>query len=188
MRSHSKIAKSRQSQAAGFLNRFRKNEDGVYAVEFALVGIPFVMLLFGIIVIGLYFFVTFSLENAVERAGRMIRTGQAQVANMTTDQFKDEVCSHTVSLIDCTGKVRVNVASWNSFGAITPPSCTDAGGDLIPEPPVGAVPGDAGDVVLITVCYEWELAGQLPFLEVGKMANGSALIQASTTFRTEPFN
>jgi hypothetical protein len=176
------------TRRGGFLRRFRRNEDGAYAVEFALVGLPFVMLLFGIIIVGLYFFVTFSLENAVERAGRLIRTGQAQVAGMTTDQFKAEVCSRTVSLIDCAGKVRVNVAAWNSFGAISPPSCTNSGGDLIPDPPPSAVPGDAGAVVLVTVCYEWELAGQLPFLKVGKMGNGSALIQASTTFRTEPYN
>jgi hypothetical protein len=39
----------------------------------------------------------------------------------------------------------------------------------------------------VTVCYEWELAGKIPFLNLANMANGSALIQASTTFRTEPY-
>lgn len=172
----------------GLLRRFAKDENGAYAIEFALVGIPFIMLIFGIIVLGLYFFVTFSLENAVERAGRLLRTGQAQVAGMTTDQFKTEVCNRAPGFIDCDSKVRVNVAAWSGFGDINPPACTDAGtGELIPDPPVEPVPGAAGEVVLVTVCYEWTLAGRLPFLKVGQMANGAALIQASTTFRTEPY-
>ena len=169
------------------LRRFARDESGATAVEFALISLPFMGMMFGIIAVGLYFFVTFSLENAVERAARLIRTGQAQTQGMTTDQFKQEVCNRAPGFIDCSGKIRVNVSVFSSFGSIAPPSCTDSGGDLVPEPTPTAVPGAAGDVVLVTVCYEWELAGKLPFIEIGKMNNGSALIRASTTFRTEPF-
>jgi hypothetical protein len=42
--------------------------------------------------------------------------------------------------------------------------------------------------VLIWVCYEWSLASKIPYLNLGNMGNGSRLIQAATTFRTEPFN
>ena len=168
--------------------RFRRDEGGFTAVEFAMVAMPFLMLLFGTITVGLYFFTTFSLENAVEKAARQIRTGQAQTANKTTSEFKNDVCDNVPAFVDCNGKLRVNVASFSSFGSITAPSCTDSGGNLIPDPAPTTVPGAAGDVVLVTVCYEWELANLMPFLELGKMANGSALIQASTTFRTEPYN
>ena len=41
--------------------------------------------------------------------------------------------------------------------------------------------------MLVTTCYEWQLAGSMPFLRLGHMNNGSALIQASTTFMTEPY-
>jgi len=170
-----------------FLRRFGRNDSGAAAVEFALISFPFLGMMFGIIAVGLYFFVTFSLENAVEQAARLIRTGQAQTQDMTTDQFKEEVCDRSPGFIDCDGKMRVNVAVFSGFGTISAPSCTDSGGNLIPEPAPSAVPGSAGDVVLVTVCYEWELAGKLPFIEVGNMGNGSALIRASTTFRTEPF-
>ncbi|MEM6497761.1 MAG: TadE/TadG family type IV pilus assembly protein [Pseudomonadota bacterium] len=72
--------------------RYRQNNDGSMAIEFAAVVIPFLMLLMGTVVVGLYFFVTFSLEHAVEQASRQIRTGQAQLAGMTKDQFKANVC------------------------------------------------------------------------------------------------
>lgn len=173
-----------------FQKRFRNDDRGVTAIEFAMVATPFLMLLFGIIAVGLYFFVTFSLENAVEQAARLIRTGQAQTSTppMTTAQFKTEVCNNAPSFVDCTNNLRVNVVTAGSFSGLTPPSCVDGGGSLIPEPTSANVPGAAGDAVLVTVCYEWELAGKMPFLKLGKMANGSALIQAATTFRTEPYN
>jgi hypothetical protein len=48
-------------------------------------------------------------------------------------------------------------------------------------------PGAANQVVLLTLCFEWELAKRIPFLQLGDMANGSRLIQAATVFRTEPY-
>ena len=171
-----------------FAKSFARDERGFTAVEFAMVAMPFLMLLFGTIAVGLYFFTTFTLENAVEKAARQIRTGQAQMAGKSTSEFKNDVCSYAPGYVDCVGKLRVNVTSFSSFGAVATPSCTDDAGDLIPEPPSGAVPGAASEVVLVTVCYEWELAGVLPFLKLGDMNNGSAMIQASTTFKTEPYN
>ena len=71
------------SELRQFSMTFWRDERGFTAVEFAMVAMPFLMLLFGTIGIGLFFFTTFSLENAVEQASRQIRTGQAQLAGMT---------------------------------------------------------------------------------------------------------
>lgn len=173
-----------------FGDNFRRDQRGFTAVEFAMVALPFLMLLFGTIAVGLFFFTTFSLENAVEKASRQIRTGQAQVAGKTTTQFKQDVCDLAPGFVDCVGNLRVNVVSSSSFtgAASAIGACTDSGGDLIPDPTESPVPGAAGDVVLVTVCYEWEMPKVIPFIELGNMGNGSRLIQASTTFRTEPYN
>lgn len=164
-----------------------KDTSGTTAIEFAMVGIPFLMLLFGIISVGLYFFTTFTLENAVEEAARLIRTGQAQESGMTAAQFKDEICTRVPRFVDCNGKLRVNVQKFTGFGSITATSCTDTGGNLIDPASTAFQPGASGDIVLVTVCYEWELGGKMPYLRLGNMSNGSALIQAATTFKTEPY-
>ena len=70
--------------------RLRQNEDGATAVEFALVSIPFLMLLFGIMSVCLYFFTTLYIENAVWNASRDLRTGAFEnstgaYAGTTTD-------------------------------------------------------------------------------------------------------
>ena len=83
--------------------------------------------------------------------------------------------------------MRVNVQNFTSFGTITTPSCLDGAGALVANAATTYSPGASSNVVLVTACYEWALAGQLPFAKLGKMGNGSALIQASTTFMTEPY-
>ena len=54
--------------------------------------------------------------------------------------------------------------------------------------------GGASTVVLVSVCYEWDLS--IAFANVpywisptkAKMGNGATMIQASTTFTSEPYN
>ena len=60
------------SRLKAFGKDFSRDERGFTAVEFAMVAMPFLMLLFGTIAVGLYFFTTFTLENAVEKAAHRI--------------------------------------------------------------------------------------------------------------------
>jgi Flp pilus assembly protein TadG len=175
------------SNCAPVFAAWRRDERGFTAIEFAMVAMPFLMMLFGIITVGLYFFTTFTLENAVEETGRLIRTGQVQQSNMTADQFKQEVCNRLPGYVDCT-MLRINVQTFAGFDTIAMPSCVDVSGKLIDSSKTSYTPGGADAVVLVTICYEWQLAGKLPFLNVSNMSDGSALLQASTTFRTEPYN
>lgn len=170
------------------LSRWRADSRGATAVEFAMVALPFLMMLFGIIGVGLYFFTVFTMENAVEQASRLLRTGQAQQAGYTAAQFKSKVCEFVPGFVDCSSKLRVNVLSYpdTTIPVNTLPRCLSEAGDLS-----GATtfdPGAASSVVLVWVCYEWELANKIPFLRLGDMANGSALIQATTVFRSEPYD
>jgi len=177
------------ARSRNVLRRWRADDKGVTALEFGMVAAPFFMLLFGIIGIGLYFFTTFTLENAVEQASRLLRTGQAQQANMTAAQFKAKVCELVPGHIDCIGKIKVNVKSFEDSDDISPeslPKCLDGTGNLAAA--TDFTPGGASKVVLVWVCFEWEFAKSLPFLNFSDMANGSRLIQATTTFRTEPYN
>ena len=48
--------------------------------------------------------------------------------------------------------------------------------------------GSASEVVLVTVCYKWDLAQQFPFLQLGSGGgSGPAIIQAATAFKSEPY-
>ena len=48
--------------------------------------------------------------------------------------------------------------------------------------------GSASEVVLVTVCYEWDLAQHFKFLKLGSGdGSGPAIIQAATAFKSEPY-
>lgn len=169
------------------IERFRRDRSGATAVEFAMVGLPFVMLLFGIIGVGLFFFTTFALENALERASRLIRTGEAQQAGMTDVQFKSKICEYVPVVANCTDRLLVNVRSFAEADltpVVTQEECL-SNGTL--SNVTTYQPGVSSQVVLVTLCFEWEFSKVLPFINFGNMAGGSRLIQAATVFRTEPY-
>lgn len=172
------------------LKRFKRNRSGVVAIEFAMVAMPFLLFVFGIIGSGLYFFTDNGLQNAVETAARKVRTGSAQRNGMTVEQFRNEICS-SGTFLDCS-KLRVLLQKGSDWSSISPQGCVSSTGTLVnssgnANDPVENYAGGAGEVVLITACYEWELAQSFSFLGFSPMGNGSALIQAAATFRTEPY-
>ena len=181
-----------------FRSRFAKtwlrNNRGSAAVEFAIIAIPLFMLIFAIIIIGLYFFTSHALENGVESAARKIRTGEAQKTNVTVEAFKQLVCTEAGSYIDC-NKLRVVVQSADTWGDITPQPCLDAQGQLVSSTgtegeTISTYSGAASQVVLVTLCYQWDLAQSFGFLNLGANSDGSgpAILQAATAFRIEPYS
>lgn len=190
-------ARQRRASVPDLLRRLRGDESGATAIEFAVVAMPFLLLLFGIMSVCLYFFANFSLENAVWQAARAIRTGQMQqnlgiYAGLTTDEdrrnaFKKAMCAKAATFPDCESKAIVIVQSNASFGTIAEPSCA-SNGTLLDQSAAGFSTGGASSVVLVTVCYPWEFGGSLPFFKLGNLNDGSLLMQASVAFRTEPYN
>ena len=158
---------------------------------------PFVMMLFGTFSVCLFYFTTFSVENAVSQASRAIRTGQYQqglgaYSSQATDAdrkkaFKQALCDKAPAHLDCDKAVVMVQSSSGGFGSISPPTCaTD--GKLVDQSQAEFNPGKESSVVLVTVCYPWSSGAKLPFLDIGNtLADGSLLIQASVAFRTEPY-
>lgn len=185
-----------RAPALSLSRRWRKDESGATAVEFGLVAMPFLMLLFGIISVCLYFFTNFTLENAVWQTARALRTGQVQqakgaysAASSQEDKknaFKLALCAIAPTFLDC-NKVVVLVQSNASFGGIVEPRCA-TNGVMVDQTAATFDTGNASSVVLITVCYPWEFGGKLPFVKIGNLTNGAVLLQASVAFRTEPYN
>lgn len=171
-----------------------RNERGATAVEFGIVAVPFFLFVMAILGVGLYFFTTNSLEHGAEAAARQIRTGQAQKGALTVGEFKQLVCDEAGTYIDC-NKLRVLVQNASSWSGITPDSCLDEDKNLAAstgeaDDEIADYTGEASQVVLVTLCYEWDLAKSFKLLKLGKNTDGSgaAVLQAATAFRTEPYS
>jgi Flp pilus assembly protein TadG len=168
------------------LRHFLRHErDGATAIEFGIVALPFFMLLVALIEIGLVFFGNFTLENAVDRAARKIRTGEAQTAGFDAGAFKTEVCSNVYAMLDCSGGLKVDVRTFENFGGVALPPPLDGDGNLIDD--FEFSPGNGGDIVVVRAFYEWDLIASVPGAGLGNMAGGSRLLAATVAFRNEPF-
>jgi Flp pilus assembly pilin Flp len=202
----SAMAKTVQS-ARGFGLRIRRNEDGTTAVEFALIALPFFMMLFGILSVCQLYFWVFTSENAVWTASRDMRTGAFQTgatgspyapyytAGTLTDpaglkvEFRKQICKQTVNANDCNARSVVLVQANNTFASITPPDCKNGSNGLKSETDAMAAfnAGAQSSIVMVTLCYAWSFGGKLPFFPLGQLSDGSFLIQASAVFETEPY-
>src|SRR6476661_8964209 len=119
------------------LRRWRREESGATAIEFGIIALPFVLLLFGLVSVCLYYFADFSMENATWQATRAVRTGQLQQSqgayssavtnNDRKTIFKKAFCDRVPIFPDCMSKVIVIVQSNSGFSTISQPSCTTGG-------------------------------------------------------------
>ncbi|PLX34390.1 MAG: pilus assembly protein [Hyphomicrobiales bacterium] len=161
---------------------FGDDQSGVTAVEFALIAPPFFALLLALFEVGLVFFSGSVLENAVNDAARLIRTGQAQQGNFSKSAFASAVCSK-LAMFDC-GKLVVDVETFQNFSSVGISEPLDADGNLKTNFPFNM--GVGGDVVLVRVFYEWKLiAPKLSLMT--NMGTGNRLLSTAQVFRNEPF-
>ena len=155
-------------------------------VEFALIAVPFFMLLFGVLEAGLVFFGNSMLEKATEDAARLVRTGQAQGSNMTAAQFHDYICTQISPLLSCGSNLQVDVEAFSGFGSVSVPNPIDGSGNLNSSLNNYNV-GSSGSIVLVRTFYTWDIITPLlrPFF--ANLSSGRRLMTAAATFRNEPF-
>jgi len=162
------------------LRRFARHEHGATAVEFGMVALPFLAMMFAIIETALVFLAGQTLETAATNSARKIMTGQAETWDL--NKFKQEVCTHVYGLFDC-NKIQVNVQAYSSFGAANMQRPVDANGNIV----TGFNPGKSGDVVVARLMYDWPVF--IPKLDLADSdrPNGTRMLIATVAFRNEPW-
>lgn len=173
------------------LIRLTKDESGTTAIEFGMVAIPFLMFVFALVGIAFYFFIMTSLDKGMDQSSRLVRTGQAQNANMTVNDFKTKVCNSAGGWIKC-NKVQVFVQKFPDWASVKPQPCIDSNGNIVTNSASGSdlisqYSGASSDIVIVTTCYKWEFTASIPYFKLGNMSDNSMMLQSSTAFRSEPY-
>jgi Flp pilus assembly protein TadG len=153
------------------------NTAGATMVEFALIALPFFLLLLGTFEIGFIYWANQELENATAYGARLVRTGQVQAGGINQAQLKTDICNQTAILVGCTARLRIDVRSAPTFAELTPPSPTDAGGALKADGDFTYDPGQANSVVIVSAFYSWT-----PLLKPSDY-----ILRAASITRNEPF-
>ena len=170
------------------LGLWKRREDGVVAVEFAMISIPFLVLLVGIVETALYFASSIVLEGASAEAARLIRTGELNDEADPEQAFEDRLCYLVSDIMDC-DRIQyeaIAVAAGTFASADTLEPEFDAEGNLIPS---GFDTGDSEDVIIVRSYYKYEfltpLIGSLMTQDLGR---DYMMLMSTAVIKNEPYS
>ncbi len=168
------------------IRRFKDDEDGVAAIEFGMLALPFLMLIFAILETALGFFAAQVFESGVDTVGREIRTGQIQSDTTTATQVRDKICAETWGLFEC-ASIQLDVKTYVNFpdAPLTTPRDVDGNFD---NSGLSFDTGSAGSTVIVRAFYEWPVFLDILWQSVTGLSNGKRLLVATTAFQNEPFD
>lgn len=171
--------------------RFREDTDGATAVEFGIVAIPFLALIFGILELALIFFIGAVMSQAVNDTGRLVRVGSFQGCGQAAE-FKALICDSMKNLMGCQRNLRVDLMTATNFQSV---SMVDPGdGGLDPDDDTKSVDDGTyastgpSDPVVLKATFYYPMA--MPnFMTRLESIPGSRrhVITSTTAFRNEPF-
>lgn len=167
----------------------RRGREGAAAVEFALVALPFFLLIFAILEIAVVLTVSALLESATMNSGRLVRTGQVS-ETMTQAEFKAEICERMlVFSSQCMGRLYLDVRPVNTFSNPLVPNPIGKNGQgqtVFDEEQTSFQPGQPRDLMVVRVWYRQPT--MTPFLnQAMSRLSGDTLLHATSAFRNEPY-
>ncbi len=164
----------------------RSDERGAVAIEFAIIAPVFFFLMFVIAETALVFIAEQVMDNAVFETSRLIRTGQVQIAGMTQEDFKDEVCDRVTVFVNCNSSdFYLDVDSYPTFDSMVMDQPIDDDEEF--EDPGTFAFGNANEIVVVRAYYQWPTNAVFGSLSLKNLNNGKRLIGSFAAFRNEPF-
>lgn len=184
------------------LRRFIRSRDGATAIEFALLAIPYFVILFAVLETFIAFTAEQMVTNAVDTLARKMRTGQITAANTTSQQFRQAFCNEISIIIACSStevatpsKLFLDVQTFSSFSAIptTIPRISSAPYADLDTTALKYTPGGKSTINMVRAYYRWEVITDIvrPFLSSVHPADGSMpsiyLMVATAAFQNENY-
>lgn len=180
--------------------RVRRDENGATAIEFALLAIPFFLLIFAIIETCIAFAAEQTLNYAVDKLGRELRTGQITFntgasTDITEDEFRTRLCNEVSIVFTCGSDVNnrlfFDLQNYSSFASI--PTDVPLSSGRLDTSGFNFNPGGPSTINVLRAYYAWKVTADLfrPYIANVKLAGSSDenhyLIVATTAYRNEAY-
>jgi Flp pilus assembly pilin Flp len=166
------------------LRAFGRDRKGSTAIEFALLALPFFVVIFAIAEIAVMYFVDSGLDAAVHKAVRQVRVGVAKSGNWDHQTFKNVVCSELSFSFGCDSNLKVRATVITNMASIDKVSPISNGSLNVTE---SFDLGDSGSYVLVQAFLPWDPTFKLYPIASGRLANGSYVLGSSELIKNEPF-
>ncbi|MBO3758595.1 TadE/TadG family type IV pilus assembly protein [Ciceribacter sp. L1K22] len=189
------------------LRRLIRSRDGAAAIEFAILAIPYFMIIFAIIETFVAFSAEQLLSHATNQMARQIRTGEitfglGRDTDMTETQFRSAFCDEISIMMRCSEteineprQLYLDVRTFTAFSTI-PIGVPKVSGDAFSDLDTSSFsfsPGGPGSINMVRAFYRWQVTADLirPLITTIRPADGSMptdfLIVATTTFQNENY-
>lgn len=164
---------------------FSSDEDGVTAIEFGLLALPFFAIIGAILETALVFLASQVLDAAVNDSSRVIRTGQAHAANYDSVAYRAAICNGLYGLFDC-AQLKIKVSPVANFSGANLGATTDpiTGAWTVSE---NYNHGVGTDIILVEAYYKWPIALNLFDFNLSNLPDNTRMLSAVRVFRNEPF-
>jgi Flp pilus assembly protein TadG len=188
---HREIAGFRRRRG-GLLHRFARARDGSTAIEFAMLAIPFALLVFAILESCISFAGQEVMANAADNVARQLRTGQLRPP-LDQAQLKQLICNKMEIVVakGCPGLV-VDLRHFNTFADAANAGYRISGGDIVLTQGAATTdftvdPGPASSKNMLRVFYKWPIITDFLSKSMSNLNGGKVLHFASVTWQNEPF-
>lgn len=169
--------------------RFGRAREGMAALEFAIVVVPFFLLTIGLAEISMIGFAQTSLDYAVSETARQIRTGQAQMGGMNEFQIKQRLCNEVNNfvMLSCDGNLFLDVNRFNSFVEAENGVQNPIQNNEFQDPGFQYQPGAPSDIVVVRAYYRWEIMTPMFEPVFSNVSHGQRILVSTMMFRNEPY-
>jgi Flp pilus assembly protein TadG len=175
------------TRPSSLIARFRANRRGTVAIEFALIALPFFLLIFALIEVSLSFAAQEVMANATDDISRQLRTGQLKAADVSGTKLKTLICGKL--LMPATGcpELFVDLQTYTAFNKVPVTVPLKTGGDVNTTGFKNA-PGGASTINQLRVFYRWPIFSDLMKPRIATIdGQGKILLFSTATWRNERY-
>ncbi|MGX5799903.1 TadE/TadG family type IV pilus assembly protein [Bradyrhizobium sp. Arg314] len=179
---------------AKFRPGFFSDRRGSTAMEFAMLAVPFALLVFAILESCISFAGQEVMANITDDVARQLRTGQLQKSNVTEASIKQLICTRLEIIVakDCPGLL-VDLREYSSFADAATAGYRINGDQIVltqsgSDKTFTISPGLAESINMLRVFYKWPVMTDLLAKQMQNFTDGTTLHFASVTWQNEPFD
>ena len=168
------------------LSQFKRDRRGAVAIEFGILVVPFMALIFAIFESCLSFTAQQVMSNATDTVARQVRTGELKNLNETS--VKALICDRLEILVetDCP-ELEVDLKQYANFQSV-PKTIPFTGNGDVNTSGFGVNPGGASTINQLRVFYRWPVITDFMRAQASSLPDSKTLLYSSTTWRNESFD
>lgn len=174
---------------------FFSDRRGSTAMEFALLAMPFALLVFAILESCISFAGQEVMANITDDVARQLRTGQLRKADVTQDSIKQLICTKMSIIVtsNCSDNLLVDLREYPTFADAATAGFKIVNGDIVltqgtNSTTFGVSPGLAESKNMLRVFYKWPVMTDFLAKQMANLNDSKTLHFASVTWQNEPFN